>query len=156
MNAVRILFVCLGNICRSPLSQGIFRVLVEQAGMADKVSVDSAGTHGHFTGHAPDPRAQAVARAQGIDISSHRARAIQREDFYACDYIIAMDRENYCQLRQMSPPEQAHKIRLLLDFAPDVGETEVPDPYYGTADGFEKVCHLLARGGEGLLAHLCF
>lgn len=151
----RILFVCMGNICRSPVAEGIFRHLLEDAGLAQAIHVDSAGTHSYHVGAAPDERSQAAAHRRGIDISTLRARRVVPEDFDQFDYVLVMDRQNIKDLRTIS--QQAvhlEKIRLLLDYAPEIAEQEVPDPYYGGLGGFERVMDLVDEAARGLLTHL--
>jgi low molecular weight protein-tyrosine phosphatase len=150
----RILFVCMGNICRSPTAQGVFQRLIEQTGLSQEINIDSAGTHAYHVGNPPDPRAQAVALRRGIDLSALRARRISLGDFAKYDYILAMDRDNLNALLMNCPPEHSYKLRLFLDFAPDLKVNEVPDPYYGGATGFEQVLDLVEIASEGLLRHL--
>jgi protein-tyrosine phosphatase len=150
----RVLFVCTGNICRSPTAEGVFRRFVEQAGLADRIGIDSAGTHGYHIGAPPDPRAQAAASARGYDLSRLRARRIAREDFSRFDLVIAMDRDHHALLARFAPPDAGHKVRLLMEFSRRSGVDEVPDPYYGGPDGFELVLNLVEDAAEGLLAHL--
>ena len=151
---IKILFVCMGNICRSPTAHGVFQRLIEQTGLDQEVRIDSAGTHAYHVGHPPDPRAQAVALRRGIDLSDLRARRISRGDFEKYDYILAMDQENLSAMRMSCPPEHSYKLRLFLDFAPELKVREVPDPYYGGATGFEQVLDLVEIASEGLLRHL--
>ena len=151
---VKVLFVCMGNICRSPAAQGMFERLVEQTGLMQHIEVDSAGTHAYHVGHAPDPRAQASALRRGIDISVQRARRVDVQDFERFDYILAMDQQNMAHLEPLCPPAHRHKLRLFLDFVPDLRDKDVPDPYYGGASGFETVLDLVEKGSEGLLRHL--
>ena len=150
----RVLFVCTGNICRSPTAEGVFRRFVEQAGLADRIAIDSAGTHGYHVGAPPDPRAQAAASARGYDLSRLRARRIAREDFSRFDLVLAMDRDHHTILARFAPPDTGHKLRLLMEFGRRSGVDEVPDPYYGGPDGFELVLNLVEDAAEGLLAHL--
>jgi len=151
---VRILFVCLGNICRSPTAEGVMRALVAQAGLADEIELDSAGTGSWHVGEGPDARASAAARARGIELAGV-ARQVRREDFESYDLIVAMDAENRAQLRALAPDEQARsRLRLLREFDPanagakDLG---VPDPYYGAAGGFEEVLDIVQAACAGLL-----
>lgn len=154
MEKIRVLFVCMGNICRSPTAQGVFERLVEQMGLTQHIEIDSAGTHAYHVGHAPDPRAQAAALRRGIDLSTQRARRIEVRDFERYDYILAMDNDNLEQLIEICPEVYRHKVGLLLDFAEDSREKEVPDPYYGNPTGFERVLDMVEKGAEGLLRHL--
>jgi protein-tyrosine phosphatase len=149
----RVLFVCTGNICRSPTAEGVFRRFVEQAGLEDRIGMDSAGTHGYHVGEPPDPRSQAAASARGYDLSGLRARRFAREDFSRFDLVLAMDRDHHAILSQFAPAGAGHKLRLLMEFARRSGVDEVPDPYYGAPDGFELVLNLVEDAAEGLLDH---
>jgi protein-tyrosine phosphatase len=151
---VKVLFVCLGNICRSPTAEGIFRDLLRQRGLTGRILHDSCGTGGWHHGEPPDPRAQNEARRRGIDISDLRGRQIARTDFSAFDYIIAMDDDNHGDLRRLCPPEQADRVYRAVSFAPQMGASEVPDPYYGGAHGFGQVYELLTAVCEGLLERI--
>jgi len=146
-----VLFVCTGNICRSPTAEGVFRKLVADAGLADRVAADSAGTHAYHDGEPPDPRAQAHAQRRGYDLSRLRARRVTREDFRDFDLIVAMDREHHAILARLAPPSAGHKVRLLLEFARGAAGDEVPDPYYGGPAGFEHVLDLVEDATAGLL-----
>ena len=154
---MRLLFVCLGNICRSPTAEGVMRSLVAREGMEGQITVDSAGTGAWHLGSAPDARARAAAAERGIDLSG-RARQVQPEDFETFDLVLAMDRENERLLRGMARDEQERsKVRLLREFDPasvEAGDLEVPDPYYGAAGGFEEVLELVQAACEGLLAEI--
>ena len=152
MQKVAVLFVCLGNICRSPTAEGVFRKLVEAQGLADRIQIDSAGTSDWHIGQPPDRRAIEAARVRGIDLRGLRGRQASAADFEQFDYIIAMDHENYANLAYLAGPDQQHKLHLLLDFAKDVSEVEVPDPYYG--GGFPQVFDLIENASRGLLAHI--
>ncbi len=152
MQKVAVLFVCLGNICRSPTAEGIFRKLVEMQGLSDHIQIDSAGTSDWHIGQRPDSRAIEAARARGIDLSGLRGRQATAEDFKRFDYVIAMDHENYNNLSYLARPEQQHKLHLLLEFAENISEVEVPDPYYG--GGFPQVFDLIENASQGLLAHI--
>ena len=151
---IKVLFVCLGNICRSPSAEGVFRKLVEDQGLHDVIEIDSAGTHAYHVGSPPDSRAQEAARRRGIDMTSLVGRRVDHGDFYIFDYVLAMDESNEYHLREMAPEEQIHKIKLFLDFAPQRSEREVPDPYYGGHSGFEHVLDLIEEASEGLLADI--
>lgn len=144
-----VLFVCLGNICRSPLAEGIFRNLVEEAGLAGRFLIDSAGTGAWHAGNPPDPRSIDIAAGNGIDISAQRARQVRGEDFGRFGTIVAMDRDNLRTLSSRSPGGSA-RLRLLLDMP----ARDVPDPYYGGADGFEQVFRLVEAGCTDLLTSL--
>lgn len=146
--------VCMGNICRSPLAHGVFEHLVEAAGLAEQIGVDSAGTHAYHVGEAPDPRSQEVASRRGVDLSAQRARRVSREDFEIFDYVLAMDRDNFAILQDLCPPGHEGKLRLFLEFATDRSEREVPDPYYGGQAGFERVLDLVDAGSKGLLEEI--
>lgn len=146
---VKVLFVCLGNICRSPTAEGVFRNLLERENLSDVISVDSAGTHAYHIGEAPDPRAQAEARRRGIDISGLRGRQARPEDFERFDYVLAMDRENHHNLLAICPPEHRAKLHMFLDFAPKLEQRDVPDPYYD--DGFNIVYTMIETAAQGLL-----
>lgn len=148
---LKVLFVCMGNICRSPTAEGVFRHQVAAAQLQYYIEIDSAGTHAYHVGEPPDTRAQHAAKKRGIDLSQLRARQIKASDFYKFDYIIAMDAQNHASLRAQCPPEQASKLHLLLSFAPRLMEQEVPDPYYGGHQGFEQVLDLVETACQGLL-----
>jgi protein-tyrosine phosphatase len=151
----RILFVCMGNICRSPTAEGVMRSLVREAGLADRVEVDSAGTGGWHAGDPPDERAAAAARSRGIALAG-AARQIGASDFDDFDLIVAMDRDNLRDLLALAPDEEAaEKVRLLREFDPaGGGDLDVPDPYYGGARGFERVLDLVTAACRGLLDEL--
>ncbi len=151
---VKVLFVCMGNICRSPTAQGVFERLVEQTGLRQEIEIDSAGTHAYHIGHSPDPRSQAAAMRRGIDLGAQRARRVEVVDFERFDYVLAMDEENFQQLQTICPPQYAHKLRLFLEFAPELPNTQVPDPYYGGPGGFNEVLDLVETASEGLMRHL--
>lgn len=151
---VKVLFVCMGNICRSPTAQGVFEQLVETHGLSELVLVDSAGTHAYHVGEQPDQRAAQAAARRGIDMSSQRARRVSEADFVEFDLVVAMDRANYEDLGEVCPPGHESKLRLFLEFAPDVAEQEVPDPYYGGLGGFERVLDLVEAAAAGLLANI--
>lgn len=151
MEKVSILFVCMGNICRSPTAQGIFTAAVEEAGLSHRVHIDSAGTHAYHVGEPPDPRATRAAAARGIDLSDQRARRVERADFERFDYVLAMDRDNRDALLAMCPAPQRQKVRLFLAHADEGTEQDVPDPYYGGEHGFERVLDLVEEGARRLL-----
>lgn len=150
----RLLFVCLGNICRSPMAEGAFRRVIEEEGLADRFEIDSAGLGDWHIGQAPDARAQAAARTRGIDISSQCARRVEREDFARFDLLLVMDRSNYIELRRRAPREARAKIRHFLEFAPHLGTKDVPDPFFGDAEGFDQALDLIEEAAQGLLAAL--
>src|SRR5487761_1904338 len=135
---VSVLFVCMGNICRSPTAEAVFRQKVESARLDGQFVIDSAGTHGYHIGSTPDERAIRAARSRGYDMAGLRARQVAREDFLKFDYILAMDRQNLAILHGIAGPELQSKARLLMEFSDDFNEKEVPDPYYGGMRGFEN------------------
>lgn len=160
---VTVLFVCLGNICRSPTADGILRHQLKEAGLSQHIEVDSAGTGDWHIGKAPDPRTVAAARQRGYDLSTLRARQVQAEDFHRFDHVLAMDRSNLEHLQAMQPADSRAELRLLLDFHPRRERPdallsrcagEVPDPYYGEAEGFEEVLDLVEQACAGLLQHI--
>ena len=152
--ARRILFVCMGNICRSPTAEGVFRkLLAEQAPELD-VQIDSAGTHGYHAGAPPDPRACRAADRRGVDLRQLRARRVTAQDFAHFELVLAMDEQNLEFLLELCPPEHRERVRLFMEFAPHLERREVPDPYYGGCTGFEHVRDLVAEAAEGLLDHL--
>jgi protein-tyrosine phosphatase len=151
---VRVLFVCLGNICRSPTAEGVLRHLVTQDAPELQVEVDSAGTADYHIGEPPDLRSQRAAMRRGIDLSGLRARQVASADFAHFDFILAMDRGNLRELEAMRPKDSRARLQLFLQYAPEVGRLEVPDPYYGDAGGFEAVLDLTAAASRGLLAAL--
>jgi protein-tyrosine phosphatase len=146
---VRVLFVCMGNICRSPLAQGVFENVLRREGLEDEIFVDSAGTGSWHVGSPPDERALGAASLRGIDISAQRARRIAPEDCQNFDYVLTMDEENYRVVAALCKGSAV--VRPLLDFATGSPEREVPDPYYGGPDGFERVLDLVEEASEGLL-----
>ncbi len=148
---IRVLFVCMGNICRSPTAQGVFRHLVEQEGLSHLIATDSAGTIDYHIGKVPDRRARETARKRGLDLSDLRARQAVAADFEIFDYVIAMDHANYEYLQRLCPLGQEAKMHLFLDFAPHLQVSEVPDPYYGGPAGFERVFDMVEEASRGLL-----
>ena len=152
---VAVLFVCLGNICRSAAAEGVFRSLTAAEGLAHRIEIDSAATHDYQIGRPPDRRAQAVARARGIDISRQRARQAGADDFRRFDYVLAMDHANLADLQRVCPPDAHERLHRFLDFAPGLGVRDVPDPYYGDDRDFAKMMDLIEAGARGLLAHIC-
>ena len=152
---MKILFVCMGNICRSPTAEGVFVRLLRERAPELAVEVDSAGTHADHVGEPPDRRAIAAAARRGVDISTLRARRVDAEDFARFDLILAMDQDNRSTLLRLSPASFHERIRLLMEFAGEVeGMLDVPDPYYGGAVGFERVLDLVERAAEGLLREI--
>ncbi len=151
---VRVLFVCMGNICRSPSAEGVFRALVSEPGIGMEFEIDSAGTHAYHVGEPPDPRATSAAFKRGIDISAQRARKVQPHDFERFDYILAMDPDNLAILEDMRSPQSPAELGLLLDYCPKLNSDTVPDPYYGGADGFEQVLDLLDTACRSFVDHV--
>lgn len=149
---IRVLFVCLGNICRSPLAEGVFRHLVSRAGLADRFEIDSAGTSGYHIGDPPDPRTTRVAAARGVPLTS-RARQIGRADLDGFDYVIVMDAENLSAVRRLAT-RSAAEVRMLREFDPEAEDPDVPDPYFGGERGFETVHDIVEAGCVGLLQHI--
>jgi protein-tyrosine phosphatase len=150
----RILFVCLGNICRSPMAEGVFRRVAEEEGLLDRFEIDSAGLGDWHIGQAPDHRAQKAARSRGVDISAQSARQVVDEDFERFDLLLVMDRSNYAELKARAPHDARAKIRPFLDFAPHVGTKDVPDPFFGGTEGFDHALDLIEAASRGLLASL--
>lgn len=151
---VRVLFVCTGNICRSPTAEGVFRDLIEREGLAPSVFVASAGTHAYHEGSGADDRSAAAAAKRGIDLGRHVARQVRDTDFHTFDWVFAMDRSNHAELLERAPAEHREKVRLFLPLAPELGRVEVPDPYYGGRRGFEDVLDMIEAASAGLLAEL--
>jgi protein-tyrosine phosphatase len=151
---VKVLFVCMGNICRSPTAHGVFRDLVEKEQLPHMVSIDSAGTHAYHVGNAPDKRAQATALERGVDLSDLSARRVTPEDFDEFEYVLAMDQDNYMALSEICPVQHIDKIHMFMDFAPHMRTREVPDPYYGGPAGFDRVFDLVEAASLGLLEEI--
>jgi protein-tyrosine phosphatase len=154
MQKIRVLMVCMGNICRSPMAHGVFAKRLRDTGLEHVVEVDSAGTHGYHAGEPPDRRAQVTARSRGYELSDLRARRLQEQDFHEFDYILVMDQENLSHARSLQPEDGKARLHRFLEFAATRSEREVPDPYYGGAQGFEKVLDLVEDAAEGFLSHL--
>ena len=150
---MKVLFVCLGNICRSPTAEGVFRRALERAGMADTVAIDSCGVGNWHVGKAPDSRAQQAALSRGVDISALRARQLCAQDFVDFDYVLGMDQDNVRAMHALKPANSQAYVGLLLDFA-DMPGGEVPDPYYGGEEGFENVLNMIEAASDGLIHHL--
>ena len=149
-----VLFVCMGNICRSPTAESVFRAHAVRAGLHDRLVIASAGIGDWHVGQPPDDRAILHARRRGYDLSRLRARQVTRDDFAHFDWILAMDRRNLRDLQALKPESYAGYLGLFLDLVPDLGVREVPDPYFGNAEGFEKVLELTERASEALLARI--
>ena len=149
-----VLFVCMGNLCRSPTAEGVFRHLVRQAGLQDRIRVDSAGTHDYHVGSPPDERSCHHASLRGYDLSELRARQVREPDFAHFDLILAMDWNNLALLQDDCPPEHRHKLRRLMEFAPPGLGDVVADPYYGGSRGFETVLDHVEAACSGLLEHI--
>lgn len=151
---IKVLFVCMGNICRSPTAEGVFRQVVESAGVSGKIMIDSAGTHNYHIGAEPDRRSQQAALLRGYDLSQLRGRQVCVQDFHEFDYILAMDTDNLANLQRICPDEFSHKVRLFLEYGQRFEQREVPDPYYGGGQGFEHVLDLIEDASEGLLERI--
>jgi protein-tyrosine phosphatase len=151
---MKILFVCYGNICRSPTAEGVFLHWLKREAPTLQIMVDSAGTSDYHTGAPPDSRSQAAALRRGIDLSGLRARQVTVQDFRHFDFILAMDGDNLAALKSRRPKDATAQLKLFLEFAPDTREIDVPDPYYGDAAGFERVLDLTTAASQGLIAFL--
>jgi protein-tyrosine phosphatase len=154
MKHIKVLFVCMGNICRSPTAQGVFRAMVEREGLSERILTDSAGTIDYHIGGLPDRRARETALKRGVDLSDLRARLVTVSDFEAFDYVVAMDHSNFQDLSALCPPGLEDRLHMFLDFAPDQPVREVPDPYYGGTAGFERVFDLVEEASRGLLTRI--
>jgi protein-tyrosine phosphatase len=154
MEKIRILFVCLGNICRSPTAEGVLRQMAAEQAPHLRLDIDSAGTGDYHIGAAPDPRSIRAAAARGIDISGLRARQVSEADFTRFDLILAMDRDNLRDLKSVAPRNSSTKLELFLPYAAGVNQLDVPDPYFGDAAAFEQVLDLTAAASRGLLESL--
>ncbi len=154
VSRIGVLFVCMGNICRSPLAEGVFRHRVERAGLTHLIQIDSAGTHGYHLGASPDPRAQAAAARRRYDLSGLRARQVTRQDIEVFDYVLAMDLDNLAYLNSLGSPDRRNKPQLFLDYGSNVDLREVPDPYFGPEEGFELVLDLAEDASRGLLTDI--
>jgi len=149
-----VLFVCLGNICRSPTAEGVFRTAVRRAGLETRIRIDSAGLGDWHVGSPPDRRAIQAARRRGYDLTALRGRQVEATDFTRFGWILGMDNGNMRALTALRPPDFAGHLGLLLDFAPELGVREVPDPYFGGPDGFDRVLDLIEASTSGLLARV--
>lgn len=150
----RIVFICMGNICRSPTAEGVFRHKVRAAGLSEHITIDSAGTHDYHPGAPPDPRSQRYAGRRGYDLSGLRARALSDADIMQFDWLVVMDDANYAAVLRRTPTEHQHKLRRLAEFCSVHVTRDVPDPYYGDAADFERVLDLVEDGCDGLLEHI--
>lgn len=146
-----VLFVCMGNICRSPTAEGVFRHQVSAAGLTDRIAIDSAGTHDYHIGEPPDRRTQQAALRRSYDLSGLRGRQVKPGDFHEFDYILAMDRDNLANLQLVCPAQYQHKLKLFMEFSRKFVQREVPDPYYGGEQGFENVLNMAEDAASGLL-----
>ena len=151
---VKVLFVCLGNICRSPTAEGVFRKHIQINCLEDKIKIDSVGTRSWHVGHPPDMRSQGFAAQRGYDISNQRSRLINNLDVIESDYLLAMDTDNILTLQKLIPEEMQNKLFRFLEFAPHLNQLDVPDPYYSGPDGFDLVLDLIEDASEGLLMHI--
>lgn len=154
MKPIRVLMVCLGNICRSPTAQGVFEACIQQSGLADLILVDSAGTSGWHIGEPPDTRSCKAAKQRGYDLSQQRGRKVSIDDFHDFDYILAMDGQNLQALKAMCPEGFSGHLGLFLEFSAQRSYLEVPDPYHGGSEGFELVLDLIEEAADGLLADI--
>ena len=148
---VRILIVCLGNICRSPLAHGVLRARIAERGLEDRVAVDSCGTSSYHNGEQADPNTRAVASRRGLDLEWHRSRRLLDSDYYEFDVLIAMDRSNETGIKDRLPPNSEVHIRRFMEFVPDAPGPDMPDPYYGGRSGFERVHDLVDAGADPLI-----
>ncbi len=154
MQKMRVLMVCMGNICRSPMAHGVFAARLRDAGLEHVIQVDSAGTHSYHVGEPPDRRAQLTSRSRGYELGDLRARRLEEQDFREFDYILGMDEDNLSHARALEPEDGRARVHRFLEFAGARREREVPDPYYGGAQGFEKVLDLIEDAADGFLSHL--
>ncbi len=154
MKKISVLFCCMGNICRSPTAEVVFRAKVEGAGLLQQISIDSAGTHDYHIGNPPDRRAQHAAKLRGYDMSNLRGRQVEAADFSRFDYVLAMDNANMEILNRLCPKELHERLGLFLQYAQQHKLTEVPDPYYGGDDGFDQVLNMVEDASAGLLQHI--
>ncbi len=155
MKKVSVLFVCMGNICRSPTAHGVFRKMVEDEGLVEQIGIDSAGTHSYHVGSPPDQRAQQTALQRGLDMSDLKARKAKPIDFERFDLILAMDRDNFAILEDFTNDSNRDRLHLFMEFASEHWRTrEVPDPYYGGQNGFETVFDMVEDGSRGLIRHI--
>lgn len=151
MRKISVIFVCMGNICRSPTAEGVFRSLVDARGLTELIEIDSAGTHAYHVGEAPDIRSQQTAEQRGVDLKNIRARQVSAEDIAQFDYVLAMDSDNYVNLLKITSRADQHKVHRFLTFTEEFSENDVPDPYYGGATGFDRVFDMVESASQGLL-----
>jgi len=154
MKKIKVLFVCMGNICRSPTAEGVFRHLVRQENLEHLIETDSSGTHAYHVGEPPDHRAQTTAVNRGIDLSDLRARRATSADFEEFDYVLAMDKDNYAILKSILPAGYESRLKMFLSYAPELKIKEVPDPYYGGDKGFDDVFDMVEVASLGLLSDI--
>lgn len=154
MEKIKVLFVCMGNICRSPTAEGVFTKLIIEKKLTSRFTIDSAGTHAYHVGNPPDARAQQAALKRGVELQQLRARKVHSSDFEYFDYVLAMDDDNYSILIHECPDEYKDKVKYFLDYAPHLGVREVPDPYYGEKLGFEQVLDMVEDASLGFLETL--
>lgn len=151
---IKVLFVCTGNICRSPTADGVFRKIVREAGLEDQIIVDSCGLSAYHVGELPDPRSREMAESRGVDLSDIRSRKIKPGDYVQFDYILAMDDGHLRDMRRQAPGSSQNRIELFLDYHPDMGGQSVPDPYYGGANGFVHVFDMIEEASNNLLTQI--
>ena len=154
MPVVKVIFICMGNICRSPTAEAVFSHYVESAGLSGHILIDSAGTHDYHIGDPPDLRAQRAAQQRGYDMKGLRGRQVEEGDFRRFDYVLAMDKANLAILQRLAPPDSTTQAQLFLEYARHHAEREVPDPYYGGANGFERVLDMVEDAAQGLLEEI--
>lgn len=152
---IKVLFVCTGNICRSPTADGVFRKMVRNKGLDDQISVDSCGLSAYHVGELPDPRSREMAETRGIDLTDIRSRKITPGDYHQFDYILAMDDGHLRDMRRQAPSTRQNRIELFLDYHPTMAGQSVPDPYYGGANGFVHVFDMIEEASARLLDHIC-
>ena len=154
MNKIEVLFVCMGNICRSPTAEAVFRYYVAAAGLSQRIVVDSAGTHAYHIGNPPDARSQRHAERRGFDLSALRARQVVSDDYVRFDYVLAMDADNFALLARDCPPAHAAKLALFMRYGERGEAISVPDPYYGGTQSFERVLDMVEDAAQGMLRHI--